>query len=52
MVASWIGHHPEVNERHYWEVDRRIKPEDGELPKNSNSSEIESLKELKVCKNS
>jgi len=47
VVASWIGHHPEVNEKHCWEVDRRIKPEYGELPDtNSNSSEIESLKEL------
>lgn len=44
IVASWIGHHPEVNERHYWEVDRRIKPEYGELT--THSSEIGSLKEL------
>jgi integrase len=45
VVSSWIGHHPEVNERHYWEVDKRIRPGYGE-EKILDSSEAELFKEM------
>ncbi|MGJ5631922.1 tyrosine-type recombinase/integrase [Nostoc sp. CALU 1950] len=48
VVSSWCGHHPEVNSKHYWEADRRIKPGYGELLANQSfqqQSEIEILKQ-------
>jgi integrase len=41
VVSSWIGHHPEVNEKHYWEADKQIKPQYD----SSDKSEIELLRE-------
>ncbi|MEH2211403.1 tyrosine-type recombinase/integrase [Nostoc sp.] len=48
VVASWCGHHPEVNDKHYWEANRRIKPGYGEVPANQQAqqqSEIDLLKQ-------
>ncbi|MEH2009462.1 tyrosine-type recombinase/integrase [Nostoc sp.] len=47
VVSSWCGHHLEVNDKQYWETDRRIKPGYGELPTTQQvqQSELDLMKE-------
>jgi integrase len=45
VVSTWIGHHPEVNEKHYWEADKTLKPGYGEVDSSNQKSEVELLRE-------